>query len=117
MPQFVTLEQANEHLRAGLDAAISESPITDPFAIDMENKVEEAEAHVLNFLKIALGDLDDSPAPLTGYEVNVRSAVLLVLSSLYDDREKAEMLSGLGTGNPSNPVVALLYRLRDPAIA
>lgn len=114
MPQFVTLEQANEHLRAGVD--VYESPL-DEAASDLADKVEEAEAHVLSFLKIALGDLDDSPSPLAGYEVNVRSAVLLVLSSLYDDREKAEMLAGLGTGNPSNAVVALLYRLRDPAFA
>jgi len=40
-----------------------------------------------------------------------------VIKSLYDDSAKAAMLAGLAGGDLANPVVGLLYRLRDPTLA
>lgn len=46
----------------------------------------------------------------------VRSAILLGVKSLYDE-DKAELLSGLASSDPKNPLVALLCMMRRPTVA
>jgi len=74
----------------------------------------QAQDAVIDYLKIADDDMvwTDADVP-----PRVSSAIMLVAQALLDDSKSAEMLSGLGTSDPRNPVVALLIRMRDPAFA
>jgi hypothetical protein len=75
--------------------------------------LEQAQDAVLDYLKVLPDPMwTDSTVP-----PRVSSAIMLVAQALLDDSKSAEMLSGLGTSDPKNPVVALLIRLRDPAFA
>lgn len=46
----------------------------------------------------------------------VKTAIVLGVSSLYDPSQ-GELLSGLGSSDPKNPMVALLCMLRKPTLA
>lgn len=101
MAAFVTLAEAKANLR-----------VVDTDDDDMlVRQIENASATVLEFLKLVPSpewDVDTVPE-------QVRQATILVLKAMYDG--ESDILSGLGTGDPANPIVALLYRLRDPAVA
>lgn len=111
---LVTLEQANAELR--LDIDLDASP-PDPRLAEVERKVEQASAIILDYLKL---DPNASPPDVT-WDVNasppnpapevVQAAVLYVLVRLYDDRmgEKDYLEDGV--------VPRLLRRFRDPALA
>lgn len=81
---------------------------------DLTLAVDQAEDAVLDYIKVL-------PDPMWTSETvpgRVSSAIMLVAQALYDGGDKgSEMLSGLGSGDPKNPAVALVYRLRDPALA
>jgi hypothetical protein len=102
---LVTLAQVNLALRLDLIDGDERVP-------DIELKIRQAEDAVVGYLKKPAHGWTDETVP-----GRVSAAVMLVVQSLLDDSAEATMLSGLGTGDPKNPVVALLYRLRDPAIA
>jgi hypothetical protein len=95
----------------------------DPRLADLELKIDQAEAIVLDYLKVDAGVLDGSPPayatgspPLwTARNLKViSSAILLVLSALYDD----EIERTLGDYMKRDGVIPLLLaRLRDPALA
>ena len=112
MAALVTLEDVNLALK--LDLVQSGSPLafTDYRVPDIEKKMDEATDIVLDYITQA--DEDWTPETVPG---RVSAAIKLVIGSLFDDSEKAEMLSGLAGGDLKNPVVALLYRLRDPSLA
>lgn len=93
---LVTLEEAKRALRVE----------EDDFDGEITDRIQQSEDAVLDYLK--LEELPD--------HWRVKAAVILGVQSLFDD-EKAELISGLGTGDPRNAMVALLYRLRDPALA
>ena len=101
--QLVSMERALAHLRVGSgedDAAIADL-------------IDAASGIIVDYLKLkavpddwALED-GDTPSTVPG---PVRSAVLLVIGSLYADRE--------GATDPLTPAVeSLLMRMRDPAVA
>lgn len=80
---------------------------------DLTRALEQAEDAVIDYLKNPDHGWTDTTVP-----ARVGAAIMLVAQALYDGGDKgSDMLSGLGTGDPRNPAVALLYRLRDPAIA
>jgi hypothetical protein len=80
---------------------------------DITLALAQAEDAVIDYLKNPDHGWTDSTVP-----ARVGAAIMLVAQALYDGGEMgSKMLSGLGTGDPSNPAVALLYRLRDPALA
>lgn len=105
---LVDLQTAKEHLR--VDHAADD--------VDILLKLEMASSIVVNYLKLPVGtweldpesssgagdsNVDDAPWP-------VQAAVLLVLGSLYKDRE--------GQVDPlSEAAKSLLHRYRDPALA
>lgn len=97
---LITLEEAKEQLRVN---------DTTDFDAQITRMIAQSEDAVKDFLKLA----DDVPLPDLE---RVKAAVLICIQSFFDD-PKAELISGLGTGDPNNPIVALLYRLRDPALA
>jgi hypothetical protein len=102
---LVTLAQVNLALR--LDLVENDERIPD-----IELKIKQAEDAVVDYLKKPDHGWDDATVP-----GRVSAAVLLVIQSLLDEADTGGLLTGLGTGDPKNPVVALLYRLRDPALA
>lgn len=114
---MITLEQANMHLRLEMEND-GGSPIvfTDERAPNVQLKIDQAEAIVLNYLKIA-----EAPDPLASptiwterdYAV-VQSCVLLILSALFDDEDGRTVGAYMAQGGT---VPLLLARLRDPALA
>lgn len=116
MTSLVTTSEANDHLRLDLTTDGNSPPtFTDPRTAELEFKMDQATDAVLDYLKVG----QDSPPKWDEVTAppRVKAAILLVLTSLYDDRAAGEMLKGLSGGDLANPVVALLYRLRDPALA
>ncbi|MDX0310556.1 phage gp6-like head-tail connector protein [Sinorhizobium meliloti] len=101
----VTLEQVNLALR--LDLVENDERIPD-----INLKIKQAEGAVIGYLKKP--DHGWTEATVPG---EVSAAILIVIQSLLDEADTGSMLVGLGTGDPKSPVVALLYRLRDPALA
>lgn len=112
---LVTLSEVNNALRLDLetDASSSDGGRVD----DVEAKIAQAEDIVLDYLKNPEGseywETDNAPD-------RVKAATILVVDCLLDGGEaKMTMLAGLHGAqlDISNPIVALLYRLRDPALA
>ena len=124
MATLITVAQADAHLRLDLENDGASPPTyTDERLPDLELKMDQAEAIVLDYLKVDADVLDGSPpnysvgSPIlwTARDVKViGSAILLVLSALYDD----EIERTLGDYMKADGVISLLLmRLRDPAIA
>lgn len=115
---LVTVEQVNNALHLDLDAEIAADESDDDADTarldDVELKIAQATDAVLDYLKIEEEYVTWTTDTVPG---RVSAAIILIVKSLYDDSGKAEMLSGLANGDLTNPVVALLYRLRDPALA
>ncbi len=102
---LVTLSQVNLALRLDLVDG-------DERTADIELKISQAEDAVIDYLKKP--DHGWTAETVPG---RVSAAILLVIQSLMDEANAGSLLSGLGTGDPNNRIVALLYRLRDPAFA
>lgn len=105
---FITLEEAKSHLRVDGDAEDS----------DVTLKTHAASGAVRGYLKSAADAyLDDQGDPITGkvpYEV--KAATMLMLGFLYKDRDE-DSSNAYSQGFLPRPVTALLYPLRDPALA
>ena len=110
MTALVTIEDVDAALK--LDLPLGDSPQLDPRLADIEQKMQEATDIVLDYMKRDAGDWTAQTVP-----GNVSAAIKLVIASLFDDMARGEMLSGLAGGDFKNPVVGLLYRMRDPALA
>lgn len=74
--------------------------------------IETAQEAVLRYLKDrADPDWTEQSAPKA-----VSHAIVLAVQGFYDP-DMHHLLSGLGTSDPKNPIVALLCMLRKPTIA
>ncbi|NVP55968.1 head-tail connector protein [Mycoplana rhizolycopersici] len=74
--------------------------------------IDTASEAVVRYLKEgANDDWDESTTPAA-----VRQAVVIAVQGLYDP-DQVELLSGLGTSDPKNPIVALLCMMRKPTLA
>lgn len=104
MTPLVTLEQVNLALKLDLTPADERNP-------DIEWKMAQATDIVIDYLKKP--DHEWTTGDVPG---RVSAAIILVIRALIDG-EEAELLSGLAKGDSATPVVALLMRLRDPALA
>jgi hypothetical protein len=102
---LVTVAQVNLALRLDLVDGDERTP-------DIELKISQAEDAVIDYLKKPDHGWDQTTVP-----GRVSAAILLLIQSLLDEANTGGLLPGLGSGDPKNPVVALLYRLRDPAVA
>ena len=102
---LVTLTQAKAHLRITM-------PPGDPGDADIQLKLDQAEAIILNYLKgangAAIGWTDPTTVPPP-----VSAGILLMLTRLYeqrgDDEDQDEKLW--------QAIDRLLTRFRDPALA
>jgi hypothetical protein len=119
MTMLVTLEDAKAHLRIDTDD-------DDP---DLVLKVHAASGAVLNYMKsssVYEPDRDEAGNVMTDaggkavytdeIKFEVRAAVLLMLGFLYKNRDE-DADDAFAPGYLPRPVTALLYPLRDPALA
>ena len=118
---LVTMAQARRHLR--LDDEDSEGDL------DLELKVYAASAIVLNYLKSradayldssGLVIVDSDGAPMVPFEM--QAATLLMLGYLHrlrdaNDDGSGSSMKAFEQGFLPTPVTAILYSLRDPALA
>lgn len=104
MTPLVTLEQVNLALKLDLTPADDRTP-------DVEWKMAQATEIVIDYLKKPDHEWTTEDVP-----GQISAAIILVIRALIDG-EEAELLSGLAKGDSATPVVALLMRLRDPALA
>ena len=113
MPLIVTLEEAKVHLH--VDGTDSDADITE--------KIHQASAAVISYLKGTPDWLDssgevveDSPGAFVPWQV--RAATFQLLTALYENRgDDGGELSKFSQGYLPPAVTALLYPLRDPALA
>lgn len=109
MATFVTLRQVSDALR--LDLAQFRTPSEDPDerTADVELKLLQAEATILDYLKVASDKWAANTVPPM-----VTAAIILAVRGLYDGDD--ELLAGLYDNDRKNPIVGLLQRLRKPTV-
>lgn len=110
MVDLVTLEQVNLALK--LDLVRSGSPLefTDERVPDVQLKMIQAQATILGYLKVETNEWTDETVP-----GEVSASILLAIRGLYDGDDS--LLAGLYDNDRANPIVGLLARRRDPALA
>ena len=108
---LVTVRQVNDALSLDLQESGSPPTFVDERLANVELKIKQAEDAIIDYLKKPNHGWTEATVP-----GNVSAAIILAAGSLLDD-SKAELLNGLSTGELSNPLVGLLHRLRDPALA
>ena len=110
---LITVEEAAGHLRLDLISSGSPVTITDERLPDLELKMAQAEAAILDYIEMAEADVTASGVS-ENWLPAVKAAVLLLLSALWDDRE------GTAEGDyiaEDGAIARLLRRIRYPAIA
>lgn len=116
MTALVTVAQVDAALRLNLEADLGDPSGDggdDARLQDIELKILQASDIVLDYVTHPdKGTWTAETAP-----GRVTAAVILVVKCLFDDAGEARLLAGLSGGDLNNPLVALLYRLRDPVLA
>jgi hypothetical protein len=115
MPLIVTLEEAKVHLHIDADFTDSDTDITE--------KIHQASAAVIAYLKGVPDWLDssgevveDSPGVFIPWQI--RAATFQLLTALFENRgDDGGEASKFSQGYLPPAVTALLYPLRDPALA
>jgi hypothetical protein len=114
---LITIAEADAHLRLDLEND-GGSPVTytDARLANVQMKVNQAEAVILNYLKrTEFPDPDDSPQVWTESDVLVvKASIFLLLSALFDDANGRTVEDYMRAGGT---IPLLLVRLRDPALA
>jgi hypothetical protein len=110
MVDLVTLDQVNLALKLDLTQSGSPAEFTDARTPDVELKITQAQAAILGYLKV---DADEWTAETVPAEVT--AAIILGVKGLYDGNDA--LLAGLYDNERTNPIVGLLQRRRDPALA
>lgn len=114
---LITLAQADAHLRLDLETDGASPPVyTDARTANVELKMVQAEAVILNYLKLSeFPDPSDSPQVWSASDVScAQTAVLVILSALFDDADGRTIEDCMKAGGM---ISLLLIRLRDPALA
>ena len=108
---LVSIQDVNDALRLDLASDGASPPtFTDDRIPEVELKLGQAEDIVLDYLKVAADKWDESTVP-----ARVKTAVLLSFEALFDNRY--DLIAALKENNQESPIVAVLWRLRDPALA
>jgi len=115
LQEFVTLEQAKQHLKLSLDVDTDDE--------DLQIKLFVAHEVVMDYLTQRVSEASDWAATVQAWTADtvpkrVIAAILIQFGELYrqrgDDQDR-RYTEELGTLCPD--VVKLLYRLRDPAVS
>ena len=128
LQELVTLDQAKAHLRLPILEAVSPAPPPTADDEDLQMKLLAAHEIVFDYLTQRISDSDSWEAVVDSWTAEtaprrVIAAILVQFTDLYrfrgDDSEEYARGSAYkrqeGALNPA--VVALLYRLRDPALS
>jgi len=110
MATLVTLKQVNDALRLDLSQYGTPAGDEDERTADVQLKLLQAEATILNYLKVASDTWTSETVPPM-----VTAAIILAVRGLYDGDD--ELLSGLYDNARTNPIVGILQRLRKPTVA
>jgi hypothetical protein len=114
--QFVSLQQARDHLRSDTDADDN----------DVTLKIMAATSAVMNYIGEGYpGPIDTAGVPIedtAGVAIDcpfaIKAATLLMLGNFYADRDGNASATAWRTDNYlSPPVMALLYPYRTPTVA
>lgn len=73
--------------------------------------IDTANEAVLRYLKTTGESWTESTVPAAA-----RQSVVMAVQAMYDP-DRIDILSGLGTSDPRNPIVAMLCMMRDPTVA
>jgi hypothetical protein len=112
---LITMQEANDQLRLDLEKGGSPPAFIDDRVPGLQTKIIQAEAIILNYLKVT-GDPDGSPPLWSDRDrAVVQSAAFLALSALYDDAPERTLGDYLAF--PNGTISLLLSRLRDPTLA
>lgn len=123
MSVLVTLEKMKAHLRLDTSLSSPAAPLTDA-DVDLQGKIDVAEALVLDYVKQRIGDTsedwseevdgwDDETAPK-----QVLLAVMLLAADFWRFRGDDEATPPVAYEGALPPgVLRCLYRLRDPSVA
>lgn len=122
---LITQQQAVDHLRLpqNLGTQSSGSPdSSSPILRDLRTKMRQAEALILDYLKVSLVSPPDWDAEADTVPLVVQIATLVQLAELWrfrgDDAGSIEQSANYGTDGQLSPQVTnYLRRWRDPAIA
>lgn len=98
MAAIISLDEAKRHLR------VDDSDNDE----DILAKTEQAIAIIYGYLKKPIPNVDGSPPDEV--DGSAKASILLALTGLYDGRDPATEII-------TPAIVALLMRLRDPALA
>jgi len=115
LQEFVTLEQAKQHLKLSLDVDTEDE--------DLQLKLYIAHALVMNYVTQRIDDADDWSETVAAWDADtvpweVKGAVLTQFGELYRNRgDDSERRNEQPMGTLCPDVVKLLYRLRDPAVS
>jgi hypothetical protein len=116
MTELISLQEINQALRLDLFGT-PPTYAADPRTPDILRKIAQAQDIVLDFIQPAPDpEWDEETVP-----ARVTAAITIAVRCLLDDTEDSmAMISGLsgkdGT-DMKNPIVALLWRLRQPSLA
>jgi uncharacterized phage protein (predicted DNA packaging) len=115
MTALLTLAVAKRHLRVDHDDDDE----------DIQDKIEQASAIVLNYIKRTIGTVDpDEPDPGivdwddTTVPKDIKAGVQMMLEDLYDNRMAGSSDNpNIAMGYLPPRVTAILHRWRDPTMA
>lgn len=110
MAELVTLEQVNLALKLDLTQSGSPAEFTDARTPDIELKITQAQDAILDYLKVGESEWTAETVPPA-----VTASIILAVKGLYDGNDA--LLAGLYDNERTNPIVGLLQRRRDPALA
>lgn len=109
MADLVTLEQVARALRLdliGTEPAFADDERTP----DITMKIAQAQDAIIDYLKVAADKWTAETVP-----PRVVAAIILAVRGLLDGED--DLLAGLYSNERGNPIVGLLWRSRDPALA
>lgn len=112
MAALVTIEQVDRRLKLDLCHQGNPPVYTDERVPDIEFAMQQATDIVIDYIKKP--DHEWTSADVPG---GISAAIILVIAALFDDFQQAQLLAALSGSDLNNPVVALLYRYRDPALS
>lgn len=113
---LITFEEALGHLRVELDHDGGSPPIYDDERVpDINAKIVQANAIILDYLETDEASINGSPAPFTEQQIEViRASIFTALSALYDDEQFRTLQDNLKMNTGAIPL--MLMRLRTPTL-
>lgn len=121
MSSLITTQQAIDHLRLPLELGSPATDVQSSMMRDLLLKISQAEALVLDYLKVSLTSPPDWDVEAGTVPLVVQLGVLCQLAEIWrfrgDDAAAVDQAPSFESGQLSPQVTNYLRRWRDPAIA